>query len=291
VTELDGIVDRLAKTAGVEDGEQLHRLRNLIIESVHLVDRGANKRSFAVRKREGEEGAEVTSGADGTLTLKAESLPPEVKDAVLRHLSEVAGRLLAVIDRVKLATAGAGTLAADLLGEIGSISQALATMSEQYPAPAAKPEGEKKGVIMQDETNKAKADEDALKAKAKADEEEMAKAKAKADEEMAKAKAKPDDDVEKSGAKMSRSRLSRFQEAVKALAELAKELSPEDLEEKKSGAEKTQKAAPAPAIPTGRASSSDGAVQKRERPVVWGNNINDPQLHRDTADKKTSFFD
>ena len=66
-----------AATTDDEDEPKVHRLRDMVVEEVSLVDRAANKRRFLIVKRsdemaeDGEVGAEVKPDGRGGLTAGA----------------------------------------------------------------------------------------------------------------------------------------------------------------------------------------------------------------------------
>lgn len=53
-----------AKAASEDDADGVHRLRDIVVEEVSLVDRAANQRRFLVVKRSAEMGDESAAGAD-----------------------------------------------------------------------------------------------------------------------------------------------------------------------------------------------------------------------------------
>lgn len=355
---MNGLIDLLSELMSAEpesDEEKngIFRLKNMIIESVHLVDRGANKRTFAVRKR-GEDmqidgvGLEVVENSDGSFSTqeKADTIPKAVKDAVVKLLTEASERTLSLINRVKQAKEGEGGLASDFLAECKNIGTVIAQVYEKYPSPTPKKKsedeelekacGDKKDEKKSDEQQNAEKafkkppevvdEEEMKKAKAKQQEDELMKAaagdpedeatksaKAKLDE-LEKAKGKPalcpvcgkepcvceeksaqkaqqkpeEDEVQKSGAKMAKTRLERFKEAIKILSDVAKELEPAERSELLSMLNIKKSEA---TIPDGQTAPSESKVQKTEKRTNWGINLNNKQLHRETADKDTSFFE
>lgn len=316
-----GIADLLARfdaATKAEDPEELHRLRDMIIRSVHLVSRGANRRNFAVRKGEEQPmltndiiGLEITKTADGLVT------------AGKAHRDQVAAELSALAKKLSDPEADEEEVAA-------SAKKVAAMLAPTKKASKAEDEEE------MDEEAKAKA----KKAAAKADEEEEDAAKAKkakeADEEEAekakkafkappedetekakKAKAKEEEEetakrasksmedqvsdafalISKAGRRMSTGRLSIFKEALSLLQKLAEDLDPEEQKKVESflkvaksltGTKTPEVISAGNGAPTEVAKSDTKADAAR---WTFGMNINNPDLHRETADPTTSFFD
>jgi hypothetical protein len=139
------LLSELVNASSPMDGEtpdqRTFRLTNMIIDSVHLVDKGANKRTFAIRKSATGAPLDVTEKADGTLTTqKADVLPASVKASMLAALTAATERLLAVLSRVKDATEGkTGTepVPADLDAELKDVAAMVAAATEPNPTPGS----------------------------------------------------------------------------------------------------------------------------------------------------------
>ena len=139
------LLSELVNASSPMDGEtpdqRTFRLTNMIIDSVHLVDKGANKRTFAIRKSATGAPLDVTEKADGTLTTqKADVLPASAKASMLAALTAATERLLAVLSRVKDATEGkTGTepVPADLDAELKDVAAMVASATEPNPNPGS----------------------------------------------------------------------------------------------------------------------------------------------------------
>lgn len=203
--ELDG-----SPTITEKDRDNLHRLRDMIIRSVHAVDRGANKRRFAVIKRDEDMpygdfdlGPEIIENADGSLSAveKQLAMPGAAKAGMTRIITEAMERGAALLEEVKGATEDDDVeVPTQPITEALAIGKLYASVGERYPSPQSKADEEedemsKKELLEEDEEQKAKKaakeeDEEEMKAKKQEDEEEEDEEKAK------KAAEKEEDDDE-----------------------------------------------------------------------------------------------
>lgn len=285
-----------------DDQSKVHRLQRMLIQSVHLVGRGANRRNFAVRKGEDEMLTDDIIGLDVVQTEKG---------------------LVTVGKANRTSVAEAMTELAKMLGDPEADETKLADTTKAVwamLAPAQKAEGGTEGGGEEDEEDaKAKA----KKAKAKAgdgedddadDEAAKAKAKkAKADDEEDEdeggeptPKKKSDEEnitdafafISKAGQRMASGRLAIFSQAMKLLKQLAKELDPAEqkkvepfLQVAKSLTDEGGKEG----VPGGNSATSV-AKSEGDRPKgssAWstGVNLNNRNFDPKTADPETSFFD
>ncbi|TAJ75043.1 MAG: hypothetical protein EPO42_14390 [Gallionellaceae bacterium] len=207
--------------------ERVHRLTEIVVEEVSMVDRAANKRKFLVVKRSDEMGAELTPDGKGGFTaatpatqqtkagacppagdkkkpaMKALELPPGAKQMMGPLLEKAAERLKALADEVSSSKdaevpeeGGIPPIPEEFWSELVSICDSLAQLDTMYPkAPAAPEEGEPPPAEGEP---------------------------APAEMQMA-AKAL----VAKFGAKMSKERLSRFEQALSVLGSILQELRPQ----------------------------------------------------------------
>lgn len=334
-----------AKAASKDDeADGVHRLRDILVEEVSLVDRAANKRRFLVVKRSGDmadesnadtdvekakkkpaaaasetedeqkrkkpangddeaddaekarkppsddedddeetekakkppEEEEETDDAEKTPKRKqALAIPPPVKEAMLRMLTEALERLMALANRIKEATASEGDDAEagvpeDIGAELAAIAELLGSTDKRRAAKAG---------------------------------------------------------VAKAGARMSKDRLDRFQKAIALLADILKELT--DSKDVPAGPSagaaeagiKKRDTAAAPAVPglaelvTGigdltrvvkrqeeeltrirqargvsNAIPVEGGRRTEPQDVSWPLDMNRP-ISRDKVRKEVSFFD
>lgn len=231
--------------ASKPDPKQVYRLHDMSVEEVSVVDRAANRRKFLLVKREGDMGigAEVTTNADGSLTVAkpaaqtetttaaadgtttesaAKAIDPEVKAT----FSSVVEEALNGLAKAKQLLASSGD-AADVVDAVVKVADDLAdsvfaflgiedgdkgTVIEPADAPAA-PAGMGKRL----EVRRAK----------------RIIAKDAGDKAAATVLAKV-------GAKMSKDRLTRFQTAMQVFQDLLNEVLPA------AGPSDTEKAKGAP---------------------------------------------
>lgn len=319
-----GIADLLARFEAAtkeEDSEQLHRLRTMIIRSVHLVSRGANRRNFAVRK--GEEptmltndiiGLDIAKTAAGVVTVGKAN-----RDKVAEDLTTLAKKL-SDPDADDQELAAAAKAITDMLTPQG---KAEGEDMEEEPEDEEKAAAKKaKPYEEMDEEEKAKAD--AKKAKAEG-EEGMEEDEEKGDAKKAKFKGPPGDATEeaapeeedeekakkaedgaqvsdafaliaKAGRRMSTGRLAIFKQALTLLQKLAEDLDPQEAKKVEAfmdvAKSLTQPDGPEE-IGAGNGATSVAKGEERAPKEGWtfGVNINNPDLHRDTADPNTSFFE
>jgi hypothetical protein len=137
-----------------------HRLKDIEVSEVSLVDRAANKRKFLVTKREGEmlktKKRKVNKGSglidlDGDTDFgtdpghlkaavkKGEAIPAPVKNAVQRALTEATERLMGVVQTVQRAEASSERAPRPLPESIGKEVMAVGALLQgilrSYPSP------------------------------------------------------------------------------------------------------------------------------------------------------------
>jgi hypothetical protein len=310
------LTDLLAEIDVAEKGKDkdtLNRLRRLLVRSVHLVGRGANRRDFAVRKGESEMpmdnifGLDIVQTDDGLVTVGKAN-----RDRVSEALKVLAAKLDDEDADEKELAASAKAIVAMLAQKKKAEDEDEEDEEKSKSKQKAKPDK------MEDEEDEEKSETKKAKP-AKEDEEPEEKKKAKPakedeeesdDGEKAKAKSASDFSVDdafaliaKAGRRMSATRLGMFKQAMDLLRKLADELEPEDqkkmdkllrvaksvVEDGEGEGEKSD------AIGAGNSATkvakSDSGSQDNRSGRSWGVNINNPDLHRDTADPATSFFD
>jgi hypothetical protein len=127
-----------------DDDKEPHRLVDMIVQEVSIVDRPANQRRFLiVKRRTPMEGAQVVQKDDGTLTAKQEGdIPAPVKESVLTTVTAAVERLLSVAEALRSApTTDAQVdqpLPDNLAGTVADVARELAGVGERYPSPASK---------------------------------------------------------------------------------------------------------------------------------------------------------
>lgn len=292
--------------------EEIQRLSGLIVRSLHLVDKGANRQRLLIAKNDGGEpmaGAEIKANEDGTLSaleaLAKAALMMDPKDKAM--CIKVLEGMLA---KVKGATEKAGAKAPAELASAAKMLYTKLSGGGGYPP--------------------AKEDTDM------ADKDDVDKKKAK----------KADDDpdsveldgdvftgplavIAKRGKKMSSENLAKFKKHLMGLQKLADEADGDEagkianviegafakLAKRDGENADTQNALLGQLLEavTGKpiakkddslgggqaADENNDAARKKvakkdegEEGWDWLNaDINDPELHRDTADPETSFFD
>lgn len=131
--------------AKVDDEAEAHRLVDMIVQEVSIVDRPANQRRFLiVKRRTPMQGAEVVQKDDGTLTAakQDDAVPAPVKASVLTVVTAAVERLLSVAEALRAApTTDAQVdqpLPGNLAGTVSDVARELAGVSERYPTPASK---------------------------------------------------------------------------------------------------------------------------------------------------------
>lgn len=227
-----------AKTANSEDeAAGVHRLRDIVVEEVSLVDRAANQRRFLVVKRSAEMADDKSAGVDSTsesrgIVTKAKKKPaadaevdPTVDEAAKAAEDEADGEAAAekadapkdgasdntddaVPGKKKQRKADDGLIiAADvkqaLLGVLTQALERLMALASSIKD-ATEPDDGSDATLPEDIGNELAAIAEMLSV---VDKRKTAKA-----------------DVVKAGARMSKDRLDRFQKAMAALAEILKEL-------------------------------------------------------------------
>ncbi len=211
-----------------KQAKKLHKLEDLLVEEVSVVDRPANQRRFLVVKDEAGKGEEIQMGADGNLTTddpskdskdpppiadifkttgegfaelqKRLTIDPDLRRDMFRSLSESMGRLNSVLNSAEFAQTdrdgakGPSTLVPILSAEVAAVAKDLADMAKQLSKGIAK-----------------KNDDDP--------EPETA-----AQEALLKVVEAVEAEVQKRGAKMSKARLAAFKGAMETLAKILGEL-------------------------------------------------------------------
>jgi len=136
--------------------KQVHRLLDMEVKEVSLVDRAANRRRFLLIKREeGMEtpiGDEVIENENGELTTEPESVPEDVdkamgpipkgvKDSVLKVATEALSKLMGVVNKIKDAPTTDEQIdqpiPAELMKECEAIGKLIMTIGEKYPSPTS----------------------------------------------------------------------------------------------------------------------------------------------------------
>jgi len=250
LAELLGLLVGQAKSDDERDA--IYRLRDLVIRSVDVVDRGANKRRFLIVKRgdlmdtkdDLTFGPAVVEGPGGELTAApVELAPAEVektidvvevakvhlnpaaKATMLKVLTEISERIASLVVQVRDATEREeGGSEADIMREAAALGELLGGLVERYPSPSAQPAQPAEEVAAAAPKDKGGASGGACKA-----EEVLAvKAETVTDEQATDAALEQLDALAKRGAKMSGERLSKFRALLADLQKLADELAPED---------------------------------------------------------------
>ena len=135
-----------------------HRLRDIEVSEVSLVDRAANKRKFLVTKREGEmlKTIDLKGSTDfGTdpnhlksEVRKGEAIPTPVKNVVQRALTEATERLMGVVQAVRRAEESTERAPRPLPQSIGKEIMAVGSLLQgvlrSYPSPVESDEDKKK---------------------------------------------------------------------------------------------------------------------------------------------------
>jgi hypothetical protein len=233
----------------VDANDDVHRLRDIVVEEVSLVDRAANKRRFLVVKRSGEmldgedQELEETAGADGELTdegdgvAKAKKKPPGVDDAAQEQ--EEQDKAAAGFSTEKARSRATdeepdsdAEKAKELPADGSDKRKERKTKALSLPAPL------KDALLtgLTDALERLMALANSVKAADTAEGDSEAGLPDKMSGEMdaisellsdlcdAAPEAKRKAGVAKAGARMSRNRLDRFQKALSLLAEILKEL-------------------------------------------------------------------
>ena len=163
----------LSKNLDEDDKNNIFRLRDLLIRSVHLVDRGANKTRFLVTKR-GEMhqtgyaqdfgaglGPELIKNDDSTLsavtTQKSVSLPKSAKEGMLQVLAEGMERAATLQSAIKSASeSDDATVPAELIKEAQAVGGLFGSFAQKFQAKVDASDEEKDD----EETEKAEHEED-----------------------------------------------------------------------------------------------------------------------------------
>jgi len=279
----------ISKAAGSADG--VHRLIDMVVEEVSLVDRAANKHRFLIVKRDdamddntpNTDDAEkaTTDGADATMATTEDSTWTVTDGSPL-------GAALAALESL--------TAIVDLLGSLGADSNdmRLAALAEQLRATAeqilersgfATPNDAAAAAVPADVQARAKTDEPAKPAAAKTFVSDLAAAK-QALSRLAEltSKAAPQE-TEKRGEAASTATAPSMTESLAKLAESFRSLS-ETVKEQQQRLGRVEKQfglpnSAAPAEHVSKASVED---------VGWPLDLNKPK-DRENVDKAVSFHD
>lgn len=183
--------------------DELYRLRDMIVRSVHAVDRGANKRRFAIIKRDEDmpygdfdPGPEIIENADGTLSTveKQLSMPSAAKAGMTKIITEAMERGAALLEEIKGATEDDDAqVPTQPITEAVAIGKLYASVGERYPSPQSKADEEDDKMTtekdpLEEEKEKAKKAEEEAKKAAKQEEDE------EEDEDKKAAKAAKEED-------------------------------------------------------------------------------------------------
>lgn len=125
----------------------LFRLLDLDTEEVSFVDAAANEEDFLVVKSEGDKmGKELTEGKDGELTDTKKVLTPSIKQAVVRAMESIAGRLTSVLDAVKASPIGneepTNSIPSTVGRPIASLLAEIMAIPEKFPMSKAEAKDE-----------------------------------------------------------------------------------------------------------------------------------------------------
>jgi hypothetical protein len=222
------------KTSLSKDGPGVHELTDIVVEEVSLVDRAANKRKFLVVKRSSEMSTELQADGKGGFTAgaapvdkagygkepppkdkkkektkKALELPPGAKEMMGPILTRATEKITEVLDMVNSSSAAEvpedGTMPgvpeevwAGLMDAMKLMSQLEALYPKAAPAPEEGAEYEAEG-----EGGEAEPTEMQMRAQWETLTKRM---------------------IQKVGAKMSKDRLSRFEQALSVLGSILGEL-------------------------------------------------------------------
>jgi len=143
ISKLDRALEAALLFLGKGADEATHRLSEILVEEVSLVDRAANKRHFLIVKRGGAmaDEAQKDGGASVGPTAKQGELtiPTPVKEGLMRIVTEATERLVSVGNEVRGAQESAEQSAepvpAELATEIKTISDLLRGALSRYPSP------------------------------------------------------------------------------------------------------------------------------------------------------------
>ncbi len=128
-----------------EKTTRVNRLVEILVREVSLVDRGANREKWLVRKRADMAGDTSKDGSDkatddGKQRACKLSLPAAVKSGAMEMLSSASSRLADVIKKVKEAPASeapaSSPLPEDLLAEVKTVSSTIRGVLSKYPSTA-----------------------------------------------------------------------------------------------------------------------------------------------------------
>jgi len=116
--------------------DTIHRLRDIEVEEVSVVDRAANKRKFLVVKRGENMGAEVTKTSDGSMTTRTPiKMRTEWREALVETAADALERLATIVETAKSAVECDDddlTFPTDIAGEITSIAEAISDLPVMF---------------------------------------------------------------------------------------------------------------------------------------------------------------
>jgi hypothetical protein len=139
ISKLDHALEVARIFLGLDPVEAQHRLSEILVEEVSLVDRAANRRRFLVVKHGGTMEGD-SRAAEEQPTAKAElSLPTPVKEGLMRVVTEATERLVSIGNMIRgaqeTAEANAQPVPAELATEVQTISDLLRGALSRYPSP------------------------------------------------------------------------------------------------------------------------------------------------------------
>jgi hypothetical protein len=204
-------------------GDTIHRLHDMEVEEVSLVDRPANKRPFLVVKRSTEMGAEVIPDGNGGFTTNVPTvkleLPKGMKEGLageLEKLSTLAGELGKEVGKAKEVELEEGSmpmgLPQELTEKVEELKLSWGALQEMLKPPAPEPA-------------EAEGGEEEMPGAAPAPPSPAPTEMAFRDGAVEKA---IDEAIAKVGRKMSKDRLDRFRQALSVLFSVMNELAGEE---------------------------------------------------------------
>ncbi len=130
-----------------EKRKALFRLLDLDTEEVSFVDAAANEEDFLVVKGKGDKmGKELKEGKDGELTDTKKVFTPSIKQAVVRAMESIAGRLTSVLDAVKASPIGNEEPANSIPSTVGrplmNLLAEITAIPEKFPMSKAEAKDE-----------------------------------------------------------------------------------------------------------------------------------------------------
>lgn len=243
--------------------DEIYRLRRMAIDSVHLVDAGANKRTFLIRKdKEGP-------------TMKTEDMIPEVngfqtsEGVVITKADAMVGASDDLQKLIKqMEEDEENKVPPQFLSKLKTISKVLTAASSTKKA-APPPAGGAGGAAAEDDA--AMSEEDKKKKTQKA---EGAEGAAVAPAAATAAAVDPFDmilgqidGIQKAGKRMSKGNMEIFSKAMEMLQKLADNLTPEEKAEVQEKVQEKVKAISKSLTPAAAAHVPDGNSKPNQDPV------------------------